>query len=138
MPLQDGTATTSTTQHAAVSHLELPSLEQLTSDWSSFPSSLARGTETVDPKEQKEMFQALQDAIQNSDTSETAGSFDLKELHASLGQANTDARRGRDVESLKTVRSILYKLWSCNSQHLNQATEILANGSRDREFFCGL
>lgn len=106
MSLQDGLS-----RHAASSQLELPPVGQLISDLSPYPPSLACGTETVDTEEQKELFQTLQNAIHKAESS---------------GQI--------DVESLQSVRSILYKLWSCNSLHLIQAADLLANGSRDREF----
>lgn len=81
------------------------------------------------------MFRALKNVIENSEAITGAGnSFDLKELHASLEQADADARHGRrDTESLDSVKTILHQLWACNSGLLAQAAEILANGSRDRE-----
>jgi hypothetical protein len=109
----------------------LPPVEQITSDLSS-PPSLTKGTETIDPEEQKNMFWNVQNIIQKADE---GTSFDLKELHASLEQADADSRRGGcNVESLGEVRTILYKLWSCNSEYLAQTAEVLANGSRDCEF----
>lgn len=95
-----------------------------------------RGTETLDSEDQDKIFHAVKNVIENSETTTGAGaSFDLKELHASLEQADTDARHGRrDTESLDSVKTILYQLWACDSGLLAQASEILANASRDREF----
>jgi len=110
---------------------ELPPLERIISDLSPSPPSLAKGTETVNPEEQKNMFQTVQNIIQKADE---GASYDSKKPHASLEQADADSwRGGRNVESLSDVCSILYKLWSCNSEYLAQAAEVLANGSRDGE-----
>ncbi|KAJ5605043.1 hypothetical protein N7510_010197 [Penicillium lagena] len=107
----------------------LPPVEQITSDLSPSPPSLTKGTATIDPEEQKNMFRNVQNIIQKADE---GTSYDLKGLHASLEQADADSQRGgRSVESLGEVRTILYKLWSCNSEYLAQTAEVLANGSRD-------
>ncbi|KAJ5806978.1 hypothetical protein N7474_010570 [Penicillium riverlandense] len=119
----------STTGHGAANGWVLPPVEQITAELSPSPPSLTKGTETIDSEEQKEMFWNVQNIIQKADE---GTSYDLKELHASLEQADADSRRGgRNVESLDEVRTILYKLWSCNSEYLAQTAEALANGSRD-------
>ncbi|KAJ5096233.1 hypothetical protein NUU61_005589 [Penicillium alfredii] len=117
----------------ATSTWELPSVERVFSDLPEFPSLPPRGTEAIDSQEQQTMFRALQDAIEKAEwTDDSGNSFNLKELHASLEQADADARHGlRDIGALHGVRDILYKLWSANSEYLAQAAEILANGSRD-------
>ncbi|KAF7712443.1 Uncharacterized protein PECH_003238 [Penicillium ucsense] len=84
-------------------------------------------------QDQQKMFRALRSIIENAEVgSEPANSFDLKELHASLEQADADARRGRrDPETLQSVLEIIHKLWTSDSEYLALAAEILANGSRD-------
>ena len=73
---------------------------------------------------------------QTKRSSEADNSFDLKEVHASLEQANAEAGQGcRDVDALQSAQTILHRLWLCNSGYLTQAAEILANASRDRELF---
>ena len=122
---------------APASGLNLPSVDLVLQDLPQISTSLpSRDTETIEPEEQERMFRSLKSIIEHVEgTAEAAGSFDLKELHASLEQADADARRGRrDLESLQSVRTIIDHLWSCNSEYLAQAAEVLANGSRDREF----
>jgi hypothetical protein len=78
------------------------------------------------------MFRALKSVIESAYES---SSLDLKSLQGALDEADADADRGqRDAEALQSVHSILGKLWSTNSGLLSQAAEVLANGSRDREF----
>jgi hypothetical protein len=115
---------------------DLPPIEDILSDLSGFSSSLpARGAEAVDSEEQQGMFRALRDIIEKAQESDEAGNnFDLQELHASLEESDATTRRGRrDAETLQSVIDTLNKLWTCNSEYLVQATEIIANGSRDRE-----
>lgn len=119
------------------SGIDLPSVDLVLQDLPQISTSLpSRDTETIDSEEQEMMFRSLKSIIERVEgTTEAAGSFDLKELHASLEQGDADARRGRrDLESLRSVRTIIDRLWSCNSPYLAQAAEVLANGSRDREF----
>jgi hypothetical protein len=115
--------------------LELVPTEKILSDLPGTSSSLPPRTETVALEEQRDMFQELRDIIEKAHQVDEAGnSFDLKELHASLEEANSNTRRGRrDAETLQSVSLTLQKLWACNSEYLVQATEIIANGSRDRE-----
>jgi hypothetical protein len=111
-------------------------MEDILSDLSGFSSSLpARGAEAFDSEEQQGMFHALRDIIEKAQESDEAGNnFDLQELHASLEESDATTRRGRrDAETLQSVIDTLNKLWTCNSEYLVQATEIIANGSRDRE-----
>ncbi|KAJ6052077.1 hypothetical protein N7460_002611 [Penicillium canescens] len=113
---------------------DLPPVKDILSDLSGFSSSLpARGSEAVDSEEQQGMFRALRDIIEKAQESDEAGNnFDLKELHASLEESDATTRRGRrDAETLQSVIDTLNKLWTCNSEYLVQATEIIANGSRD-------
>lgn len=92
-------------KHRAV---DCPSLEQVLSESTISPPSLpAGGTEPLSAEEQANLFLSLQDAFRNSE--------------------------GAD-EALKDVRAILDKLWQSNSEYLVQAADILANGSRNREF----
>lgn len=114
--------------------LELPPIKKILSDLPEVSSSLPPRTETIDSKEQQEMFRELRDIIEKAQEVDEAGnSFDLKELHASLEEADANTKRGRrDADTLQSVRATLQKLWACNSQYLVQATEIIADGSRDR------
>lgn len=123
---------------APASTLDLPSVDKVLSDLPELESSLQpQGTAEVQSEEQENMFRALKQIIeQTGETSEVGAAFDLKELHASLEQAEGEARRGRrDAETLKGVLNTLHQLWSCNSRWMAQAAEILANGSRERK--CG-
>lgn len=115
--------------------LELPSIEKILSTTSGVPSHLPPRTETVGLEEQQDMFRGLRDVIEKAqEADEARNSFDLKELHASLEEADANSRRGRrDTETLQSVSATLQKLWACNSSYLVQATEIIANGSRDRK-----
>jgi hypothetical protein len=111
-------------------------VQQVFSELPELSSSLSdRGAETLTLEEQEKMFRALSAIIENAEAAAEAGNaFDLKELHASLEQADADARRGRrDPESLHSVLKLLNQLWASNSDFLAQAAEILANGSRERE-----
>lgn len=119
--------------------LNLPSIEQILVGFPEKSTSLPpRNEEIVSQKDQEELFCTLKNAIENAELTADAGnSFDLKRLHASLEQAGADARRGwQDSQSLQSVHAILVQLWSCNSEFLIQAAELLANRSRDREFIC--
>ncbi|KAJ5788061.1 hypothetical protein N7457_003051 [Penicillium paradoxum] len=115
------------------SDLELPPVEKILSNLSGPLSSLPPRTETLDLEVQDEMFRGLRDIIEKAqEVDEARNSFDLKELHASLEEADANTRRGRrDAETLQSVNATLQKLWACNSDYLVQATEIIANGSRD-------
>jgi inactivated superfamily I helicase len=124
-------------QSIAKKDLELPSIKEVLADLFSSSSSfsLPPRTESVDTEEQEEMFRGLRDIIEKAQEVDEAGNtFDLKELHASLEEADANSRRGRrDAETLQAVSVTLHKLWACKSEYLVQATEIVANGSRDRE-----
>lgn len=113
---------------------DLPAVQHVLSELPESSSSLSdRGTETLSLEEQEKMFRALKNVIEGADA-EAGNAFDLKELHASLEQADADARRGRrDSESLQSVLKVINQLWASDSEFLAQAAEILANGSRDRE-----
>lgn len=115
---------------------DLPTVQKILSELPEISSSLSsQETETLSLEDQEKMFRALKTIIENAEgTAEAGNAFDLKELHASLEQADADARRGRrDPESLQSVLNILNQLWASNSELLAQAAEVLANGSRDRE-----
>ncbi|KAJ5338743.1 hypothetical protein N7452_005471 [Penicillium brevicompactum] len=112
--------------------LELPSIRQILADLPSNSSPLEPRTETVDPEAQQEMFRGLRDIIENAQVDETEGAYDLKELHASLEEAEASSKRGRrDAKTLRSVCDTLHRLWTCKSEYLAQAAEIIANGSRD-------
>ncbi|KAJ5810494.1 uncharacterized protein N7503_002712 [Penicillium pulvis] len=115
------------------SELDLPSVDQVLSGLPDISSILPVQDATVYPKDQEAMFRGLKNIIEHAEqTSEVGNSFDLKELHASLGQAEEEARLGRrDATTLESVHTTLIQLWSCNSNLMAQAAEILANGSRD-------
>ncbi|KAJ5180737.1 hypothetical protein N7492_003947 [Penicillium capsulatum] len=134
MPPQSGISTTQVARDGpASSSLELPSVEKVLSELPEGSTSLSpRGAETLDSEDQSKMLRALKNAIENSEaTTGTGNNFDLKELHASLEQADADARGRRRKESLDSAKAILDQLWNCNSDLLSQAAEILANNSRD-------
>ncbi|KAJ5734230.1 hypothetical protein N7493_003016 [Penicillium malachiteum] len=117
--------------------LDLPSVDKVLSGQPDILSSLqSRGTAETPLEEQETMFRALKKIIENTGELSVAGNnFDLKALHASLEQAEGEARLGkRDAKSLETVLDTLNQLWSCNSQFLTQAAEILANGSREQSW----
>lgn len=125
-----------TGQPSVSRELDLPSVHQVLSGLPDISNILPVQDTTVDPKDQEAMFRALKKTIEHVEqTSEVGNSFDLKELHASLGQAEEEARLGRrDAKTLESVYTTLIQLWSCNSSFMAQAAEILANGSRDRKF----
>ncbi|KAJ5890690.1 uncharacterized protein N7473_006918 [Penicillium subrubescens] len=122
-------------QHSVqATSFDFPSVQQIFSELPESSSSLSdRGSETLSLEEHEKMFRALSLVIENAESAaESGNAFDLKELHASLEQADADARRGRrDVESLQSVLEILNKLWASNSEFLVQAAEVMANGSRE-------
>ena len=92
--------------------LDCPSLAQVLSEPEvSFPCLSARGVEDLPEDEQKSLFSSLQDAFKDSESGGDAGN-----------------------EALQKVRVILDKLWECSSEYLVQAADVLANGSRSREF----
>lgn len=115
--------------------LELLSIKKILSDLPEVSFSLPPHKQIIDLEEQQEMFHELRDIIEKAQEVDEAGnSFDLKEIHASLEEADTKTKCGRrDVDTLQSVKATLQKLWACNSDYLVQATEIIADGSRDRE-----
>lgn len=132
-----GAGTEAARQHSVqATTFDFPSVQQIFSELPESSSSLSdRGSETLSLGEQEKMFRALSLVIENAENAvETGNAFDLKELHASLEQADADSRRGRrDPESLQSVLKILNQLWASNSEFLPQAAEVLATGSRERE-----
>ncbi|KAJ5108795.1 hypothetical protein N7456_005470 [Penicillium angulare] len=122
---------------ASVSTLNLPSVSKVLSGLSDTPSSLEeRGTTDLETLDQEEMFRALKNVIERTvETTEAGNTFDLKELHASLGQAEGEARLGsRGAKVLESVHDSLLQLWSCNSQFMAQAAEVIANASREESW----
>ena len=113
---------------------KLPPIKKILSDLPEVSSSLPPRTETIDSEEQQEMFRGLREIIEKAQAVDEAGNrLDLKELHASLEEADANTKRGRrDADTLQSVNATLQKLWACNSDYLVQATEIIADGSRDR------
>lgn len=92
--------------------LKRPSVEEVLSELAAGPPGLsARGTEPLQTEEQKTLFSSLQEAVNNSENGDEAA-----------------------VAALKGVRAILDRLWKCNSDYLVKAADVLANGSRNREF----
>lgn len=132
-----GAGTEAARQHSVqATTFDFPSVQQIFSELPETSSSLSdRGSQTLSLDEQEKMFRALSLVIENAENAvETGNAFDLKELHASLEQADADSRRGRrDPESLQSVLKILNQLWASNSEFLPQAAEVLATGSRERE-----
>ncbi|KAJ6015720.1 hypothetical protein N7540_010311 [Penicillium herquei] len=120
-----------------VSVLDLPSVDKVLSGQLDILSSLqSRDTTEIALEEQETMFRALKNIIENAgELSVVGNNFDLKALHASLEQAEGEARLGkRDAKFLESVLDTLHQLWSCNSQFMSQAAEILANGSREQSW----
>lgn len=115
--------------------LELLPIKNILSDLPEISSSLPPRKEIIDSEEQQDMFRELRDIIEKAlEVDEAGNSFDLKELHASLEEADANTKRGRrDADTLQSVSATLQKLWACNSEYLVQAAEIIADGSRDRE-----
>jgi hypothetical protein len=65
-----------------------------------------------------------------------AGLLPLHEQEAlfrSVEDALKQADRRTDAVVFEGVPRVLFKLWNCQSQYLVQATEALANGSRNRQ-----
>ena len=93
--------------------VKCPSVEQILSEsLTALPPCLpAGGTETLQAEEQEKLFHSLQEASRNFKEGDEAS-----------------------VEALKTARTILGRLWECNSDYLVQAANDLANGSRDGKF----
>ncbi|OQD80476.1 hypothetical protein PENANT_c035G00627 [Penicillium antarcticum] len=113
---------------------DLPPIKDIVSDLSGSSSLLpAQSSESFELEEQQAMFHALRDIIEKAqEVDEGGNNFDLKELHASLEEADATTKRGRrDADSLQSVVGTLNKLWNSKSEYLVQATEIIANGSRD-------
>lgn len=122
---------------SSTTEFDLPSIEQILSGFPEKSTSLPpRNKEIVSQQEQEELLCTLKKAIEDAEhTADAGNSFDLKRLHASLEQADADARRGwQDSQSLRGVHAILVQLWSYQSDFLIQAAELLANRSRGREF----
>ena len=92
--------------------VEFPSVEAFLSDSTALQTSLpTQRTVFLSAEEQTNLLTSLQEILQNFEGENEA-----------------------DIEALKDVRSILDKLWSCKSDHLVQAANLLANGSRNREY----
>ena len=92
--------------------VKCPSVEQILSESTALPPCLpAGGTETLQAEEQEKLFHSLQEASKNFQEGDEAS-----------------------VEALKSARTILDRLWECNSDYLVQAANDLANGSRNGMF----
>ena len=92
--------------------VKCPSVEQILSELTALPPCLsAGGTETLQAEEQENLFHSLQEISRNFREGDEAS-----------------------VEALKDARTILDRLWECNSDYLVQAANDLANGSRDCKF----
>ena len=92
----------------------------------------ARDGVTLSVEEQEAMFRALRHVFERAE--EDLGSFDIQDLLNSLDAADSDARRGhQNLEALHEVKVTLDQLWRSNSSYMAQATELLANGSRNRK-----
>lgn len=91
-----------------------------------------RDDPSLPPDEEEGMFRALK-AIFEETKEEESG--DLGQLMASLELAEKENAPGQhNIELLEGVRAKIYQLWKCRSSYMVRATELLANGSRDREF----
>ena len=127
-------------QPLVMTKFHMPSADEVLSGLPDISSSLPpRASEHMDLDDQREVLKALENAVERAErTAEPSNSFDLKELHASLEQAEVEARSGRrDTKALESVPDLLQQLWSCSSNLLTQAAEFLANKSRDRECISG-
>ncbi|KAL2000830.1 hypothetical protein VTN02DRAFT_2569 [Thermoascus thermophilus] len=79
------------------------------------------------------MFRSLQAVFREADAKE--GNFQVKELLASLDEADAGAKCGqRNLQALEGVRAILDRLWYSRSDYMARAAELLANGSRDQSW----
>lgn len=89
-----------------------PSVEYILSDSTALPPSLpAERIDSLSAEEQTNLLTSLQETLKNLESENEA-----------------------DIEAFMDVRSTLDKLWSSNSDHLVQAANLLANGSRNCEY----
>lgn len=111
------------------SELDLPSIEQIISDFPGKSTFLPpRDKVTLPRQKQEQLLHALGKAIESFEGEvDVENNFDLEKLYASLEQAEGNY-------TLQSVPVILGQLWQSNSELLIEAAEVLANGSRDREF----
>lgn len=113
--------------------IELPTVQEILSESTvSSPAAPARDGQQLQSEEQEDMFRSLEAIFREADANE--GNFQVKELLASLDEADAGAKRGqRNLQALEGVRAILDRLWYSRSDYMARAAELLANGSRDRE-----
>ena len=83
------------------------------------------------------MFSSLEVVFQHAfETSDLDSELDLREWHSRLRRAEENSRRGiRDIGILRWIRDVLDQLRLLDSEDLTQAANILANGSRDGDFY---
>ena len=128
---QDGTPDVAPVPQSSIpeeERIKLPSIEEVFSEFTAPHSFLfPRGTETFNVEDQRNMFESLQAFVKKIHTE------GFHELQDSLRQRTKSG--GYDVETLEDVRVALVHLWTCNSEYLAQAAELLANQSRDCELF---
>ncbi|KAL1953537.1 hypothetical protein VTO42DRAFT_2614 [Malbranchea cinnamomea] len=90
----------------------------------------ARRLVTLSEEEQEQRFRTLRDMFEDIDEKDEP--FDSHDLLFSLDVANAHSRR--DCQYLKALHEVkvnLDQLWKCGSSYMAQATELLANGSRN-------
>ncbi|KAL1845730.1 hypothetical protein Plec18170_009619 [Paecilomyces lecythidis] len=114
-----------------IKEIQLPEVKDLLSESSvSFPSAPAAEGPKLEPLEEQKMFKSLQEILDESEKEE--GSFAVRDLRASLEEADEDARHGiRDPRTLSSVKATVEKLWQSRSEYMAAAVEALANASRD-------
>lgn len=79
------------------------------------------------------MFSSLNAVFERAEEAE--GGVGVNELRAASDIAHDHGTREDQLRALKDVRGILDQMWWCNSNFLVTAAEVLADGSRDCEFF---
>lgn len=114
--------------------IELPSVESILSKLEN-PASLTVSGEPADSSSEEEekegqFLRTLQEVLSKTEGIEGETSFDVQELCNALETAGDTTEQGMQTEA---VASILHKLWRKRSRYMVEATEALANASRDRE-----
>lgn len=91
-----------------------------------------RNAPSLSPEEEEGMFRALKAIFEEAEEEESG---DIRQLMASLELAEKEGAPGQhNIELLKGVNSKIHQLWKSKSSYMVRATEVLANGSRDRKF----
>lgn len=115
-------------------NIDLPAVETLLPDITDLGKLSVVSTEQKlsSEEEQYQMFRSLQNVLSKAQANKDV--FDVQELYKALEEAHTASQEdGSSTQHLESVVSMLQKLWLSRSKYLLEATEALANASRDRE-----